>query len=174
MARKAKNFRIPTELLLIVDKFGANSEYSTNEYIKGVTNTLSCSPSLTYPQKYQLFSYNSYPAKIKKLYEHIHTFAEQIKLEDEINVILKTNLDKQQTEFILKEKIKAIRKKLGEDSRYEDEIEELLHSELGKKVFPKEVAKTIMRETNKLKSMIVTSPESNITKSYLDLLVALP
>ncbi|ASU14772.1 Lon protease [Mesomycoplasma hyopneumoniae] len=31
-----------------------------------------------------------------------------------------------------------------------------------------------MRETNKLKSMIVTSPESNITKSYLDLLVALP
>ncbi|AJC49715.1 endopeptidase La [Mycoplasma flocculare] len=174
LARKTKNFKIPTELLLIVDKFDPSSENGINDYIKGVTNTLSCSVSLNYAQKYQLFSYNSYAAKIKRLYEHVHAFAEQIRLEDEINIILKSNLDRQQTEFILKEKIRAIRKKLGEDSRYEDEIEELLHSDVGKIIFPKEVAKTIKREANKLKSMMATSPESNITKNYLDLLVALP
>ncbi|MHA0298391.1 endopeptidase La [Mesomycoplasma ovipneumoniae] len=173
--RKTKNFKMPGELLLVVDKFqNSNTEVEKNEFIKGVTNTLSSSVSLNYQQKYHLFSLNSYASKIKKLYEHVHTFNEQIRLEDEINVILKSNLDKQQTEFILKEKIKAIRKKLGEDSRYEDEIEELLHSEIGKLIFPKEVAKTIKREANRLKSMMATSPESNITKNYLDLLVALP
>lgn len=173
--RKTKNFKMPGELLLVVDKFqNSNTEVEKNEFIKGVTNTLSSSVSLSYQQKYHLFALNSYASKIKKLYEHVHTFNEQIRLEDEINVILKSNLDKQQTEFILKEKIKAIRKKLGEDSRYEDEIEELLHSEIGKLIFPKEVAKTIKREANRLKSMMATSPESNITKNYLDLLVALP
>lgn len=166
---------MPGELLLVVDKFqNSNTEVEKNEFIKGVTNTLSSSVSLSYQQKYHLFALNSYASKIKKLYEHVHAFNEQIRLEDEINVILKSNLDKQQTEFILKEKIKAIRKKLGEDSRYEDEIEELLHSEIGKLIFPKEVAKTIKREANRLKSMMATSPESNITKNYLDLLVALP
>lgn len=174
LAKKTKTFHIPSELLVMVERVDKSDETKLTEYIRKVTNTLATSSTLTYQQKYYLFSLGSYGLRIKKLYEHVHTHREQVRLEDEINVILKSNLDRQQTEFILKEKIKAIRKKLGEDSRYEDEIEELLQSELGKLIFPREVAKTIKREANKLKSMMATSPESNITKNYLDLLVALP
>ncbi|MBG0730870.1 endopeptidase La [Mycoplasma sp. 'Moose RK'] len=174
IARKNKGFKLPSELLLVLDKFDPKSEVDIVEYIKSVTNTVSCSPTLTFSQKYNIFKLNSYSNKIKLLFEYMHTINEQINLEEEINIILKSNLDRQQTEFILKEKIKAIRKKLGEDSKYEDEIDDLISSKIGKIIFPEEVAKTISRESNRLKSMIATSPESNITKTYLDLLVALP
>lgn len=174
LARKNKGFKLPSELLLIIDKFDAKNEIGVVEYIRSVTNTISCSPSLNVSQKYNLLQLNSYGSKIKLLFEYIHTIGQQMNLEDEINLILKSNLDRQQTEFILKEKIKAIRKKLGEDSKYEDEIDDLIKSEQGKIIFPSEVAKTIARESNRLKSMVATSPESNITKTYLDLLVGLP
>ncbi|VEU59363.1 endopeptidase La [Mesomycoplasma neurolyticum] len=92
----------------------------------------------------------------------------------EIDKQMKKNLDKQQLEFILREKMRVIRQKLGEENDHEDKLNnELIKPETDNK-YPKEVIQAIKKETKKLRGMMSSSPEANISKTYLDLIHTLP
>ncbi|WP_434336778.1 endopeptidase La [Mesomycoplasma conjunctivae] len=149
-------------------------DWKPTEYVKKMVNTVATNTILDVNEKYEIFALSSYSEKIKNIFKVLRVIGKSQQLEDEINLILKTNLDRQQTEFLLREKIKAIRKKLGEDNKYEDRIDEFVNSDLAKKQLPKEVIEVIKRESAKLKGMMATSPESNISKNYLDLIFQLP
>lgn len=169
------NFSNSVLLTNIFESF-RNISYSvaTPELIKEIINLLASSDSFSFLQKYDIFSFNNYVSKIKYIVKAIRALDQNNDLEEEINAILKSNLDRQQTEFILREKIKAIRKRLGEDQRYDELVEEKLNSELGQKQYPAEMQDIIRREIQKLKGMMSTSPEAGISKNYIDLAMQLP
>ncbi|MGY6171968.1 endopeptidase La [Candidatus Mycoplasma pogonae] len=99
----------------------------------------------------------------------------EAELEREIDREIRDNLDQQQREFILREKIKVIRKKLGDDtSDDEDEFREKINNKKWKYVYPENVQKVIFSEKRRLKGMMVTSPEANISRTYLDWIKNLP
>ncbi|MDJ1647848.1 endopeptidase La [Mycoplasma phocimorsus] len=90
-------------------------------------------------------------------------------IDRKIDAKLKSDLDKQQTDFILREKIRVIKSLLNDNSqkKEEDEIKE-------KAKFPKKVLEIIQEQKQKLEEMMPSSPNADITKTYIEILTNLP
>ena len=95
-------------------------------------------------------------------------------IDNEIENELKKSLDKQNKEFLLRERLKVTRNLLGEDTAEDDKIDKIYEDKDLKKIYPEEVKLAIKKERNKLKSMMSSSPDANITRNYIDLLMQLP
>ena len=85
---------------------------------------------------------------------------------------LKTRVDKNQREYILREQLKLIREELGEDNtadtaeEYRDKLKELQAS--------KEVRDKISKEIDRFKSMNSSAAESSVLSTYIETLLDLP
>ncbi len=96
------------------------------------------------------------------------------KIEYEINRQVTSNIDKGQKEYLLREKMKAIREQLkefdGEDryTLYEKTLEE--HADL----YPENIQKRIRSELSRLSTMSAGNQEANVIQNYLDLMIELP
>lgn len=94
-------------------------------------------------------------------------------IERKIEEKVKRELDKSQQEFILKEKIKAIKEELGETDNKDEEI-----SDLKKKIenlnAPSNIKEKLLKEVNKYEMMSLVSPELSIVKNYIDTVLSLP
>ena len=94
-------------------------------------------------------------------------------IERKIEEKVKRELDKSQQEFILKEKIKAIKEELGETDNKDEEI-----SNLKKKIedlnAPSSIKEKLLKEVNKYEMMSLVSPELSIVKNYIDTVLSLP
>ncbi len=96
------------------------------------------------------------------------------KLKAKISKRIEERLSKQQREFFLKQQLQEIKKELGlakddtqtEIEKYEKRIKKLVLSE--------EVQDKITEEIEKLKLLGSSSPEFNVTRTYLDWLTILP
>nr|WP_245595524.1 endopeptidase La [Mycoplasma simbae] len=98
-------------------------------------------------------------------------------VENELNKKIKDNLERQQREFLLKEKLRAIKEQLQEGDGEEEDDSEFARNMKDKqksKVYPESVLKLIKSESNKLKTMMSGTPDANITTAYLNLLKTLP
>ncbi len=98
---------------------------------------------------------------------------EIIKLDNEIDEIVQENLEENQKEFILREKIKAIKNELGEKSSQEITKDKFLAKLNSLKINPSTYNK-ILNEINKLTIISETSPELGVLINYLDWILSLP
>ncbi|WP_408633493.1 endopeptidase La [Mycoplasmopsis felifaucium] len=116
--------------------------------------------------------------KMKTNKSSIKNLITEEQVEKELNEKIKTNLDKQQKEFLLREKMKAIKESLSEnDENSDDEDEEfskILKDPVLKQIYPDSVLKLIKTEKEKLKNMMSASPEANITATYINQIKKLP
>lgn len=128
---------------------------------------------LTFSKKLDLMQEINANKRAKILIEDIMVELEIIALENKIDEDLKKELDNSQKEFILKEKIKFIKKELGEKSGKEVEIEELYNA-INDKEYPDNISKRILKEIHKYEMVSEISPESSMIKSYIDTLIDLP
>ncbi|MCK9219107.1 MAG: endopeptidase La [Bacteroidales bacterium] len=95
-----------------------------------------------------------------------------IDLKQQIQNKVKTDLDKQQRDFILNQQLKTIQEELG-GSPNAQEINDLREQAKGKK-WSKEVADVFEKEMNKLQRMHPMAAEYSIQTNYLETLVQLP
>ncbi|QJR44064.1 endopeptidase La [Mycoplasma miroungirhinis] len=124
-------------------------------------------------EKYKIFSQNDYVVKAEILIQLIlNQFKLQI-IDNEIDSTLRGELEEQQKEFLLRERLRIIQKSLGDDSS-ETNYEEFVSNKELKQQFPEVVIKAIEKEKSKTKNMMPASPEANISKNYVDLLQILP
>jgi ATP-dependent Lon protease len=86
---------------------------------------------------------------------------------------VKTELDKGQREFYLREQLKAIQKELGEADEHAREVEELRKKILGAKM-PKETEKVAFKELDRLAKIPVQAAEYTVARTYIDWLVTIP
>lgn len=111
--------------------------------------------------------------RTRLLIEDLNKEIETIKLEDTIEDDLKHSLDKNQKEFILREKIKLIKKELGEVDLKDEEVNRLrekvalLHA-------PVSIKKRLEKELGKYELTPTTSPEITTISNYIDMLLSLP
>ena len=94
-------------------------------------------------------------------------------IENEINKTVKKNIDENQKEYYLREKMRAIQEELGDKVKKESDIEELKVKILAKKM-PKHVEEKAMYELTRYQSLPTASGESGVIRTYLDFLVDLP
>ncbi len=83
-------------------------------------------------------------------------------------------MSKNQREFFLREQLKAIKKELGIEKGGKETEVERFEKRIGDLTLPDEARERINEELEKLKLIEPTSPEFNVTRSYLDWLTVLP
>ncbi|MDR1691387.1 MAG: endopeptidase La [Rickettsiales bacterium] len=113
------------------------------------------------------------PLTAERLERFITITEQQIatfKLDQKIQNRVKFQLDKNQKDFYLNEKMKAISKELGEDaddfSIYEEKLKKIKLS--------KEAYKKVKSEISKVKKMPSMSAETTVIRNYLDWVLDLP
>ncbi len=110
----------------------------------------------------------------KRLLKLIDIMTKEVKILDVENIIaakVKQQMDEHNQEYFLREQLKAIREELGDDG--EDEITEL-RAKIESVPMPEEVYEKALRELKILGKLSPSSPESNISRNYIELICSLP
>ena len=94
-------------------------------------------------------------------------------LDEELDYQVSKNLDNDQREFLLKEKLKTIKEELGETSWKDVEIQEL-YQKLDNLKLDKKTKEHIEHEIKKFDIMSESSPEISVLRNYLDWVINLP
>lgn len=105
--------------------------------------------------------------------EDIYKNKEMLKVERKIDGKVKKTLDKSQKDFILRERIKAIKEELGEINSKDDEVTNL-YKKLEELDAPIKIKDKIKEEIKKYEMIPSMSPELGIIRSYIDWMINLP
>ncbi|SYV90571.1 Lon protease, partial [Metamycoplasma alkalescens] len=81
-------------------------------------------------------------------------------------------MENSQRDFLLREKIKQLRQMLNDDSS--NNAEKIEKDPEESKRYPSYVLEALKAEQARLASMMASSPEANISKNFIDLILALP
>ena len=110
----------------------------------------------------------------KRLVKLLDIMTKEIKILDIESIIsakIKEQMDDNNHEYYLREQLKAIHNELGDDK--DDEVSHL-RDKLESIPLPDEVYSKAMRELKSYEKLPPTSPESNISRHYLELICELP
>jgi ATP-dependent Lon protease len=103
--------------------------------------------------------------------ELFHEARAQLELQEKIDSEVRTGLNKTQREALLRHRLAAIRKELGESADDGDATNKL-EQRVEEADLPDEVRKVAERELRRLQS--AQGPESNVIRNYLEQIVELP
>lgn len=98
---------------------------------------------------------------------------EILKLKNEISLKTKTNVDKSQKEYFLREQMRAISQELGEDSDPGSEAHEYI-KKIEKLSLPSEIREKLIKECKNFARTPSSSPDANIQRNYLEFCLSLP
>ncbi|MEQ1530930.1 MAG: LON peptidase substrate-binding domain-containing protein, partial [Methylococcales bacterium] len=124
-------------------------------------------------EKQEILSLLNIQERIDRLLELLTYRDEVLKLSNKINENTQETMGQRQREFVLREKMKAIQKELGETEDTAAEIQEISKSITEAKM-PEEVEQQARKELGRLEHMTEASGEYSMVRSYLDWLTALP
>ena len=96
---------------------------------------------------------------------------EVLRLDQQISQKLHEEIEKNQKEHYLREKIRVIRKELGEDDEQEADA---YRKRMEQKQLPEAVAERLKKEISRLESLPTGSHETPITRSYIECVLDLP
>ena len=109
----------------------------------------------------------------KMILDDIYEAKEMYQIEQNLDIKLKKQLDDDQKQFILREKIKLIKEELGEYSYTENDIENL-KNRLENLKAPDYIKERILREIKRYSLIPSSSPELSIERNYIECLLELP
>lgn len=111
--------------------------------------------------------------RLEKMNYILREELEVLQIEEEINNKVKTQINKVQKEYYLKEQIKAIQQELGDEMSIENEVDGYL-DKIKKAKMPKEVKIKAEKEVNRLRRLSPSSAETGVIRNYIEWLVELP
>ncbi len=123
-------------------------------------------------EKQELLEVESIEERATKVLKSLSMEMQMIELKNQIQKKVKTDLDKQQRDYLLNQQLKTIQEELG-SSPSEVEINEL-KKKAKKKKWNKDVEETFNKELAKLQRMNPAVAEYSIQLNYLEVLVELP
>ncbi len=138
-----------------------------------VADTVASATILNYEDRQMLLEELNSVARLEKLYSLLVKENEILRIEGKIESKVNAQMEKNQKEYYLKEKIRAIADELGEGEdmlsevqRYRTKISELECTD--------EIRKKLSSECDKLTKMAGNSADAAITRAYLDAALSLP
>jgi ATP-dependent Lon protease len=125
-------------------------------------------------EKQELLEEVNLRARLDRIIDMLAHRIEVLNLSRDIDQRTKASIGQREREFLLREQLKEIKKKLGEDGG--DNAAEL--AELGKAIdeagMPEEVDKQARKELKRLERMSDSSAEYSMVRTYLDWLLEIP
>jgi len=96
-----------------------------------------------------------------------------LKVETEIQSQVLEQIQKEKREYILNEQMHAIRRELGENDEFEDELD-ALKNRFRQKKMPDEAQHRVARDLERLRSMPPMAAETTVLRNYVDCVLSLP
>lgn len=96
-----------------------------------------------------------------------------LKIENEINMLVQSQMNKTQRDYYLREKIKVIQDELGDGENIQAEVDDL-REKIAEKNLPKEVEEKALKEVKRLSQNAFNQAETGVIRSYVDWILSLP
>nr|WP_309412142.1 endopeptidase La [Desulfobulbus sp.] len=111
--------------------------------------------------------------RLRLVADLLHKELEVSTVQAKIQSDAKEEMSRSQREYFLREQIQALRRELGDEDGYSQEIEEL-RKQLRKKKMPKYAKKEARKQLRRLEMMHPDASEATIVRTYLDWFLDLP
>jgi ATP-dependent Lon protease len=134
-----------------------------------VTSTI----NFDYSEKQSLLEITDPKERLNKLTPMLQKEISILELGAKIRSDVKSELDKGQREFYLREQLKAIQKELGETDEHAREIEEL-RKKIRDARMPEQTNGVALKELDRLAKMPPQAAEYTVSRTYIDWLISLP
>ena len=131
------------------------------------------SPDMTTEQRQEMLETVDVHERLKLVSSFLGRQIEILELEGKIQSEVKSEMDKTQREYILREQLKAIQRELGEDDPQQAEINEL-REKVEQAGMPEEIKTRAIKEVDRMSRIPSASPEVGVIRTYVDWLVGLP
>ncbi len=156
--------KIPQDIISAVEKVETPNK---------LVNKIAANIPLKLEKKAQLLAHTNTQKRLEELTAMLVTEAEILVIEQKINGKVRKKLEKSQKEYFLQEQLKEIHKELGSDEDDPTGAKEL-EQKLKKKGLPDEVWTKCEKELKRLGRMQPISPESAVSRTYLEWISDLP
>jgi ATP-dependent Lon protease len=131
------------------------------------------SPDMSTEQRQELLETIDVVERLKLVSTFLARQIEILELKGKIQNEVKSEMDKTQREYILREQLKAIQRELGEDDPQQAEINEL-REKVESAGMPEEIKARALKEVDRMSRIPSASPEVGVIRTYVDWLVGLP
>jgi ATP-dependent Lon protease len=121
----------------------------------------------------ELLELNSVSEKLHKLVNFLTRELEMLEIGQRIQNQARSEIEKVQREYFLREQIKAIRTELGEEDDQTADVEEFRH-QIEEAAMPEESDKQARKELDRLSRLPPAAAEYGVIRTYLDWMVSLP
>jgi ATP-dependent Lon protease len=138
-----------------------------------VVYTISNYQRMDLDQGQKILELDSATAKLKLLLGLLTKELDVLQLGAKIQEEARSEIEKVQRQYFLREQMKAIQKELGETDEQAAEIEDL-RKKIEEAKMPEEAAEQSKRELDRLAKLPSASAEYGVIRSYLDWLIELP
>jgi len=155
---------LPEELAVAVMNLGDPSR---------TADLIASSINLTVPERQSILEELDVKKRLATVNELLSREHQVLELGTKIQLEVKTEFDKSQREYYLRQQLKAIQKELGEDDEAGTEV-----SEIGERIeaagMPPEAEKQAQAELDRLSKMSPMAAEYSVARTYLEWLCDLP
>ncbi len=127
---------------------------------------------LALPAKAELLALDDVNRRLERLAELLGQELQVLEVGSQIQEKVRTRLDQNQREYVLREQLRVIRQELGEEEG-EDELTELA-GRLEAAGLHDEAKKVVDRELKRLRQMSPQSAEYHVARTYLEVIASLP
>ena len=131
------------------------------------------SPDMSTEQRQELLETIDVHERLKLVSSFLARQVEILELKGKIQSEVKSEMDKTQREYILREQLKAIQRELGEDDPQQAEVNEL-RDKVEQAGMPEEIKARAIKEVDRMSRIPSASPEVGVIRTYVDWLVGLP
>jgi ATP-dependent Lon protease len=176
-AAKAMSISLKKEAMRVIElspnlPTDANIALQNINSFRFLVNFISSHLNLSVLDKQGILETNNLLERAGKVLEYLNKELHVLELSEEIQSKVKTDLDKQQRDYILRQQIKAIQDELGEEG-LEQEMDELKRR-ADKKSMSKTAREVFDKEWSRLQRLHPNSPEYSVAMNYLDWMLELP
>ena len=144
-----------------------------NEDLESITDLITSFLPFSIDKKILYMEEVSALKRANALIYDISVEMEILKLDTKLDEVLQDDLEKNQREFILKSKLKEIKKELGEENDKDDVIT-AYEEKIGSLDISEKTKEKLFRELNKYSNMNENYPEASIIINYLESVINLP
>jgi ATP-dependent Lon protease len=138
-----------------------------------LTDTLAAYLPLGLEEKQKLIAEPNVNARLNALIGVIGEQQEIAEIDEKLNDTVRERAEKQQKEYFLREKMKAIKDELGEGED-EAESEDSIKEKLEKNPYPDNVKSKVKSELHRFEMMPEASLEASLIMNYIDVLLGVP
>lgn len=111
--------------------------------------------------------------RLRKVYELLLQEIEIVEIEQDINEKVKNQINKLQKEYFLREQMKVIQQELGEDEDTSSDADKFMER-LNSLRLRKDIHEKLEKEIKKYARMNPSSPDSMVTRNYVEWILDLP